>query len=175
MKLRDPSLRPSSHAGSRRGRAGRAGPGTPQVPGECRNCRAAAGKAGTPGHRRAGSAYAGAKGSDVPANRTGRSLQAAGPAHARHRSDVAGVHRPRAGASGSRSRPQSSCCAGGLSRRTQPHDPPGSAASRTGQAPGAASGSLRWIIGDVMLYLHGEPRQRRASESAEASAVTGKA
>ncbi len=28
---------------------------------------------------------------------------------------------------------------------------------RTGQAPGAASGSLRWIIGDVMLYLHGEP------------------
>jgi hypothetical protein len=28
---------------------------------------------------------------------------------------------------------------------------------RTGQAPGAASGSLRWILGDVMLYLHGEP------------------
>jgi hypothetical protein len=28
---------------------------------------------------------------------------------------------------------------------------------RTGQAPGAASGSLRWIQGDVMLYLHGEP------------------
>jgi bacterioferritin-associated ferredoxin len=28
---------------------------------------------------------------------------------------------------------------------------------RTGQAPGAAGGSLRWIQGDVMLYLHGEP------------------
>jgi hypothetical protein len=28
---------------------------------------------------------------------------------------------------------------------------------RTGQAPGAANGSLRWILGDVMLYLHGEP------------------
>ena len=28
---------------------------------------------------------------------------------------------------------------------------------RAGQAPGAASGSLRWILGDVMLYLHGEP------------------
>ena len=28
---------------------------------------------------------------------------------------------------------------------------------RTGQAPGAPSGSLRWILGDVMLYLHGEP------------------
>ena len=28
---------------------------------------------------------------------------------------------------------------------------------RTGQAPGAASGNLRWILGDVMLYLHGEP------------------
>jgi len=28
---------------------------------------------------------------------------------------------------------------------------------RTGQAPGAASGNLRWIVGDVMLYLHGEP------------------
>ena len=28
---------------------------------------------------------------------------------------------------------------------------------RTGQAPGAAGGSLRWILGDVMLYLHGEP------------------
>jgi bacterioferritin-associated ferredoxin len=28
---------------------------------------------------------------------------------------------------------------------------------RTGQAPGASSGSLRWIQGDVMLYLHGEP------------------
>lgn len=28
---------------------------------------------------------------------------------------------------------------------------------RTGQAPGAASGNLRWTRGDVMLYLHGEP------------------
>jgi hypothetical protein len=28
---------------------------------------------------------------------------------------------------------------------------------RTGQAPGAASGNLRWALGDVMLYLHGEP------------------
>jgi hypothetical protein len=29
---------------------------------------------------------------------------------------------------------------------------------RTGQAPAAAAGgSLRWILGDVMLYLHGEP------------------
>ena len=28
---------------------------------------------------------------------------------------------------------------------------------RTGQAPGAAGGSLRWTLGDVMLYLHGEP------------------
>ncbi len=28
---------------------------------------------------------------------------------------------------------------------------------RTGQAPGAANGNLRWILGDVMLYLHGEP------------------
>lgn len=28
---------------------------------------------------------------------------------------------------------------------------------RTGQAPGAASGNLRWAQGDVMLYLHGEP------------------
>ncbi len=28
---------------------------------------------------------------------------------------------------------------------------------RTGQAPGAASGNLRWTLGDVMLYLHGEP------------------
>lgn len=27
----------------------------------------------------------------------------------------------------------------------------------TGQAPGAASGALRWALGDVMLYLHGEP------------------
>jgi hypothetical protein len=26
----------------------------------------------------------------------------------------------------------------------------------TGQAPGAASGSLRWALGDVMLYLHGD-------------------
>jgi hypothetical protein len=28
---------------------------------------------------------------------------------------------------------------------------------RTGQAPGAAAGNLRWTIGDVMLYLRGEP------------------
>ena len=28
---------------------------------------------------------------------------------------------------------------------------------RAGQAPGAAAGSLRWTLGDVMLYLHGEP------------------
>ena len=28
---------------------------------------------------------------------------------------------------------------------------------RTGQAPGAAAGNLRWTLGDVMLYLHGEP------------------
>ena len=28
---------------------------------------------------------------------------------------------------------------------------------RTGQAPGAAGGNLRWALGDVMLYLHGEP------------------
>ncbi|MGH7510682.1 MAG: zf-HC2 domain-containing protein [Gemmatimonadales bacterium] len=27
----------------------------------------------------------------------------------------------------------------------------------TGQSPGAAAGSLRWALGDVMLYLHGEP------------------
>jgi anti-sigma factor RsiW len=27
---------------------------------------------------------------------------------------------------------------------------------RTGQAPGAATGTLRWALGDVMLYLHGE-------------------
>jgi hypothetical protein len=27
---------------------------------------------------------------------------------------------------------------------------------RTGQAPGAATGTLRWARGDVMLYLHGE-------------------
>jgi putative zinc finger protein len=27
---------------------------------------------------------------------------------------------------------------------------------RTGQAPGAAAGNLRWTQGDVMLYLHGE-------------------
>jgi hypothetical protein len=27
---------------------------------------------------------------------------------------------------------------------------------RTGQAPGAAGGNLRWALGDVMLYLHGE-------------------
>ena len=28
---------------------------------------------------------------------------------------------------------------------------------RTGQAPGAAAGNLRWSLGDVMVYLHGEP------------------
>ncbi|MBA3761229.1 MAG: hypothetical protein H0X07_11940 [Gemmatimonadales bacterium] len=28
---------------------------------------------------------------------------------------------------------------------------------RTGQAPGAAAGNLRWTQGDVMLYLHGDP------------------
>lgn len=28
---------------------------------------------------------------------------------------------------------------------------------RTGQAPGAAGGNLRWTQGDVLLYLHGEP------------------
>jgi anti-sigma factor RsiW len=28
---------------------------------------------------------------------------------------------------------------------------------RTGQAPSAAEGSLRWSVGDVMLYLRGEP------------------
>ena len=28
---------------------------------------------------------------------------------------------------------------------------------RTGQAPGAPGGNLRWALGDVMLYLHGEP------------------
>jgi anti-sigma factor RsiW len=28
---------------------------------------------------------------------------------------------------------------------------------RTGQAPGAAAGNLRWALGDVMLYLHGDP------------------
>ncbi|MDQ3223658.1 MAG: zf-HC2 domain-containing protein [Gemmatimonadota bacterium] len=28
---------------------------------------------------------------------------------------------------------------------------------RTGQAPGASAGNLRWTQGDVMLYLHGEP------------------
>jgi hypothetical protein len=28
---------------------------------------------------------------------------------------------------------------------------------RTGQAPSAADGSLRWSVGDVMLYLRGEP------------------
>ncbi len=28
---------------------------------------------------------------------------------------------------------------------------------RTGQAPGAAGGNLRWALGDVMLYLHGDP------------------
>jgi hypothetical protein len=28
---------------------------------------------------------------------------------------------------------------------------------RTGQAPGAPAGNLRWALGDVMLYLHGEP------------------
>jgi hypothetical protein len=28
---------------------------------------------------------------------------------------------------------------------------------RAGQAPGAAAGNLRWSLGDVMVYLHGEP------------------
>jgi hypothetical protein len=28
---------------------------------------------------------------------------------------------------------------------------------RTGQAPGAPEGNLRWLVGDVMLYLRGEP------------------
>jgi hypothetical protein len=28
---------------------------------------------------------------------------------------------------------------------------------RAGQPPAAAGGNLRWAIGDVMLYLHGEP------------------
>jgi hypothetical protein len=28
---------------------------------------------------------------------------------------------------------------------------------RSGQASGAAAGTLRWALGDVMLYLHGEP------------------
>ena len=28
---------------------------------------------------------------------------------------------------------------------------------RTGQAPGSPGGNLRWALGDVMLYLHGEP------------------
>jgi anti-sigma factor RsiW len=28
---------------------------------------------------------------------------------------------------------------------------------RTGQAPGAAEGNLRWSVGDVMLYLRGDP------------------
>jgi anti-sigma factor RsiW len=28
---------------------------------------------------------------------------------------------------------------------------------RTGQAPGASEGNLRWSVGDVMLYLRGEP------------------
>jgi anti-sigma factor RsiW len=28
---------------------------------------------------------------------------------------------------------------------------------RPGQAPGGPAGSLRWALGDVMLYLHGEP------------------
>jgi hypothetical protein len=30
---------------------------------------------------------------------------------------------------------------------------------RPGQAPGAAEGNLRWSVGDVMLYLRGEPSQ----------------
>jgi hypothetical protein len=30
---------------------------------------------------------------------------------------------------------------------------------RTGQAPGSAEGNLRWSVGDVMLYLRGEPGQ----------------
>ena len=29
--------------------------------------------------------------------------------------------------------------------------------TRAGQAPGAVAGSLRWVTGDVMLYLRGEP------------------
>jgi hypothetical protein len=28
---------------------------------------------------------------------------------------------------------------------------------RAGQGTGTAGGSLRWVLGDVMLYLHGEP------------------
>jgi hypothetical protein len=28
---------------------------------------------------------------------------------------------------------------------------------QTGRSPGAAAGTLRWMLGDVMLYLHGEP------------------
>jgi hypothetical protein len=28
---------------------------------------------------------------------------------------------------------------------------------RTGQAPGSPEGNLRWSVGDVMLYLRGEP------------------
>jgi hypothetical protein len=28
---------------------------------------------------------------------------------------------------------------------------------RAGQAPGATEGNLRWSVGDVMLYLRGEP------------------
>jgi hypothetical protein len=28
---------------------------------------------------------------------------------------------------------------------------------RNGQAPGVAAGNLRWAVGDVMLYLRGEP------------------
>jgi hypothetical protein len=31
--------------------------------------------------------------------------------------------------------------------------------TRAGQAPGAAAGNLRWVTGDVMLYLRGEPSQ----------------
>ena len=27
---------------------------------------------------------------------------------------------------------------------------------RAGQAPASASGSLRWTLGDVMIYLHGD-------------------
>jgi hypothetical protein len=29
--------------------------------------------------------------------------------------------------------------------------------TRAGQSPGAAAGNLRWVTGDVMLYLRGEP------------------
>jgi hypothetical protein len=29
--------------------------------------------------------------------------------------------------------------------------------TRGGQTPGAAAGNLRWVTGDVMLYLRGEP------------------